>query len=85
MDITELRDRAALIAFQELLRRNEHGKAEYAMIETTVATAWDYAAAFIEGRPTDKTGLHGLENLTPGECPFISGGAGPHTTAEPEQ
>jgi len=48
MGYEELRDRAALVAFQVLLQRNEHGKDEYAAIGQIAAEAWYYAKAFME-------------------------------------
>jgi len=52
MDYDKLRDEAALAAWQALLQRNEYGKEEYSAVRQIAATAWDYADAFMDNRPS---------------------------------
>jgi len=51
MDYGKIMAEAALVAFQTLLQRNDHGKDEYAVIEQIAAEAWDYARAFMDECP----------------------------------
>jgi hypothetical protein len=51
MNRDKLRQRAALIAFQTLLQRNEERKDDYVTIENLAEKAWEYAKIFIEDHP----------------------------------
>jgi hypothetical protein len=77
MDIIELKDRAALIAFKELLQRHEHQKDED--IEAIAFTAWLYAEKFMDNRPMDKAASCSLERMVPEKDYSLTGGAGPRT------